>query len=1588
MPQIFPVDARAAKVPVFGVIAAPPLCDLSTEARDRLDSMLGVALAACIAMELPLSETFISAWATLRRCGLPNPTRSRDWDAIATVPPLSLEAIQSAIKTTRLAAARSFLVELERYTETGFVATAASPTVGSSSNPPDLLSADSAPFGGDEADDEEAQDSGDDQEITEQGADPKGSFIHWHLTNAWFAPLARRAGVAGTWDQLTVRQLKRSCHWIANQFDGQPGRVPKHGAFATCSLLTRLPARLLRHLPLASNDDVWLGIEQGYVYWNYRRVLTGPARKTPSGNPAEAAASPAVPAPMSQNEIIPIPLPAAVAECLRRALARNPGAATLGELLIGSKSESEIEQWLEAYRRALRLSGDSNRQSFDARFANSLGPAYLELTASDVLATLLAFDFAPSAPGMLHYLTLTVSWLHGQASMMYQTLGLGPAVEAQDITAYVGSPITISPRHLRAGWDAMLLDSKAAVDEARDSADITTLAKAFSTLAEIRQLAVLTLSAHRGTKLAKMTLGSVCAHPGHMRIRDKDHRQYSLCRVIPCSDMLAQIIDGHLADLELLVESASRAGVPLSGHAARRTNRAAGSGLAFFRVEVEHSDSRLRLVRRLIPRPRLEELATRYFGAPLNIGRHFLISELVMRRVDRWLLRVLTGQARGNAEPFAHGMAIAPVVAFASLKEHLDKLIAEIGLVPLPRLSGPAKQPAARLERPPCSKWDPFVEGSESSSRPLPAYSDFYTLTSWTVVARLQTRYAAGALPQPGAALMVTLLIFDAIHYPEDLKQIWKAEEASFRKLGATIVASWARPDHSNKITSPLSELTVLGLAEALPAFDAWPAALRAVVDWCKHEVPELDWPATTEEAFATLCAMVGRWARLHLPPYVAAAYSRCLPAATYSDHSLARLAAPENSRREPEALTLPRPQANGIVRASKSNAMDSLCKAVNKWGSNDKALGEERARATGLLKALDRIDCSAEPRTEALKRWHHHEATLTHGGKAGCLQISSLSTYNSALQAAMGMLSPMDDPLDWEAEEFDSFVVLVASTAPRTRNGKPLSAPAAQDALENRMNARRRFFRALKSFGAEVPPRLLHSEGGQKFEAQRRSASAVFIGEADCDTMERLLRHALADHGLDLQRALLLLEVRMEVPLRTLEAKLLNADSLTDDLAAMTTEPEGFSHIKSYAGLRESPIHLETGRRMRELTDLVSQRRPPTKWLFLDENARECTDGIAHTALVASLRATTNDPAARGHSFRGAATCRRAVPGWEPFVGSLLRGEANTSACRSFIAGMNGRGFTQFIEVALHAGHSSTLTTVVYYLPVWVFLRAAALRAAQGEIDVTRAMAVRCGKTPAGLRQARHRGLDLWAWLALGRGARLSLSRIRTDQRSAGSGGPPIDSGLRPQALRLVRYTMLRLHGLDPFIACDMQAVPVSHGARMDAVCDHGSLGSTLGRRVRGSVSQRSQGADISMVMSATADRVIEKLLGRAPEEVQCLWEAIAATGSPRDGTWAGTPSGPTLETHLDCLPAELGLHVRFGRRAVDATQTASLRAFAPRLSVGPPDRDLGDGRRLLVTDVEQATNRVAQARLTTLVRTTCVAVLAYQRAFARSQS
>ena len=1118
-----------------------------------------------------------------------------------------------------------------------------------------------------------------------------------------------------------------------------------------------------------------------------------------------------------------------------------------------------------------------------------------------------------------------------------------------------------SPYFVGRALDALYAASLDAQARLRCAPDPSALVAAWADLTNATLAQLIYCLALRGQTIERMEMYCLYTLPSHVLIYDKDVGDDLNYRLLPRTKLANRTLNEYARGLADLARALVRLGITLPDLPTLDTCRPHAP--AFFRLAhgPEATDA---LQQEPVDRHQLAASSARFFGRQgLNLGRHDLVTVLLVRGEPRYLPRVLTGHATRGAEVSGDASLLPPRDAIHALEESLEHIIGDFGI----DTTSVAALVSRRLVGPVPSANDPYVtQRIDGHFRILPPAIDRYTPIAIAVTKRVRQELCEGRGPDgPWARFALSLACFNALSL-SDAKTIL-AECAPTVLAAPAPLLVWTRPK-SLELAIPLNPAPALLLCAAhrADATDPWPRILRDIGAWARRLFPDLSWPLDAPNAATGLFALVGRYIRFISPPAALAAASDAVAAAVYSRESLARQS--DDSGVHTDASIAMAPAVPSVrTPCDVKSPLAQVADIANRYGARDDALGGEHQRSLDAMRDLEALSINHHGPAATLRRWLLHECYIRVKSLKNPVQWSTLSKYVGEVNIGLRMLTPLDDLRDWGTAEWVGFAEMaIPEILDKHRKKKDL-----------RYSGLRRMLRIGACLGWNIPP-FLYATHITAIDRLRVSAASTAILKRDIERIREYMDAAFHDEPLLGPAAALALSLFTECGLRSAEVFTLPCDCAERSTHSIVVTEGPHSHLKTDHGWRAVPASPQV---IADLDRYVATCRSESRFLFLDKEGRDWR--IAHRiheTLSEAIRHVTRSPSARVHSFRGAAEMSHLYPAGERMIRQQLNGLATPKECGSWTGDLASDGFCALGGSLQRMGLGSASTLITYYMPVWPFVLSATMMASLATEKPSAALikaafgsTVAYRKSKSRHTKTKHDKFEPWPTLLRKASRELELTPLVTTVPFTVP--PPAESAVRSHVTKhrdVVSFLCQVIAGRPEAEAAHRHELLASDAALAIRCLDrHSKLHGAV--RQLGWRGERGQRAILRSLDSVEGGQMRAALGNSSASDVECLLKDLCGTRLGPDAPRTEEVIG-RLNQHLHCIPPTLNLTLQPTHSVADPAIISLLAQLSARVRLQSPKA--GRAPALFVYTRGRHMNLVRIGRMTDLLRISALAV------------
>lgn len=1135
-----------------------------------------------------------------------------------------------------------------------------------------------------------------------------------------------------TRDYIAPDDLALITRQLFKHFHGNDQRRSTLALFALISLLTGCSDFIALKLRFAPQDSIWLDTSVGAWCWAFSAYRDS----------VSPDATPAI------GEPIYIALPHEVAVRLSELRVSHQSATSLGDL-IGAELGAPFP--LEEFREFLRTCGDSAHPPYASRFAKSMMFVYLKTSGSDMTAAMLSGHFAVAAPAALFYYGPSYKVLHQRLHAAYSFLGLGEPVDIKLTGERAACQKVLEVHQLQDGWNQLIAEIR------HLHTQITSALTMKERIADINQLMVLLCAAfviqtaHRGTRIERLTFGAMFMVDNAALIADKDDDDRSQPRLIPKTGIVKWLL-AMAAELHCLIKPELVDGI------------AHDTSLFVNWVDGSHPQKEPVTTGDIA-----KVIADVFEGSDFNFARSAWVTHLDEDGCDRWLIRVLTGHTRDVTRTNGAYFDIPPLKAADRLGLAMEKtgrlmfgntVPTDIHHAPVVLFRASGRQ----LARPEVSF---MVPDPRTLLDPLSETM----LAGWRAINHLRFVLTEGSLQAPPSVLAALhMLAFDFIPEIELCMDALVCPRDVIHCHGKTAGLLWKRPHFTQPTWLPLLPTTarLIVLADADQASEA---KLMHSIAGALHSCNPGYWPAKPDNCIAALLSAARAFLRLTIPPSLLAVSDPVVPAPALNDISLMRLANESIDTSMPIATRMPSLPVRKAKHSQSDEDLKTLRKIINDNASQTERLGELRKRALDCLRRI-----GSEVRSETTfciwaVEWVTSELQESAENTKGRLDISSINTYLGVISRGSRLLGDVDteDPYEWSEDVWQNWLDALNNNISLNGLTKPSEASASVFAdppvtLHKRIkDAVGRLVRNLIKRGQWVPTSIRSVLAEKDEKLPTGSASSILVTGDDIERAIQIATGWLSDQPLDALMLELRARIQACVPTRSSEVSNLRLDCMTQN-GQLVIDRVGYKNIKNDNSVRTIQAPDDLQKLIRVFIAELIEYQPDAAFLLRGKGNPE--DGRRDVNLIsvlsAALKFATCDPDARPHSSRSTSLQNIAWPGWVEQARQLLHARASPDSCTTWIA--DHADWNRAAYASHMAGHGDLRAAFGNYMSGWSLVFGMHALASLKIHEARPKFLQQLGIDPAGLRKYRQRASgesNEWQWV-FGRVAEESSATLR----------------------------------------------------------------------------------------------------------------------------------------------------------------------------------------------------------------------------------
>jgi len=753
------------------------------------------------------------------------------------------------------------------------------------------------------------------------------------------------------------------------------------------------------------------------------------------------------------------------------------------------------------------------------------------------------------------------------------------------------------------------------------------------------------------------------------------------------------LLNGHLAALRSLAKRLAKEHPATADKINKISNLERPFSPVFFTVEID-TVAALRPVR--LEQQSIDGAET---GMAKNGGRHFIVSELVRRKVYAPLIRVITGHAREAAATFNPAGGLSPAEACEYLRPLLEDVYADVAQASWPSLLLPSsvlprvtilpktKRRGAISELEVADDFDPPpIRLKEPFHNQTLAYSSLGDL----IVKELLS--GASGL-STWVVVFNSLMFVELLWQPSRIASAWESiSKKDIWRLGNTLILRIERPSEQ-PVSMPLHPITTMMVNAA------WQSAIPSYLDcvrmtsrWVSSLTPNTIWVSEPDSFLYQYSEIARAYHVIRLPPWLVTAGSIEMEAAAISISSIARIAYGRPGLFDAPERRVPRKSTNRGDR----DLLSQVIRIVNHMGDNTKHHGEDGARKTTLTDNLRKwkANCGISIGIAVdVADWVVAECKKKKNEKSH-LEVSSMSTYLSRLRPFLEKVELNEELEDLDGTQWEEGrrLVLGDSTG---------------DSQKQASSIYRHFARFWRSRGCiAISNDILWDPQNQERIGRCHNASSTYVTTREAEAIVGVMTRSFEAGSLDEARAALYAQLNTSIAFRPAEVGLIHFQHTFPDLDALEVTTSGYSHLKHpKSSRRRISVPRSICEVLASLKKRILSAHPKSRGYFLSTAPESDHTHIAdiRSAMHYALRFITGEALVKQHSLRGSAECRLVWPEFEQAIQSMQNCNPPPKMDRAPEKRWNDVGLA-----AVSAGHHP-LSAIKYYLSMWpIFFYAA----------------------------------------------------------------------------------------------------------------------------------------------------------------------------------------------------------------------------------------------------------------------------------------
>jgi hypothetical protein len=329
-------------------------------------------------------------------------------------------------------------------------------------------------------------------------------------------------------------------------------------------------------------------------------------------------------------------------------------------------------------------------------------------------------------------------------------------------------------------------------------------------------------------------------------------------------------------------------------------------------------------------------------GMAKNGGRHFIVSELVRRKVYAPLIRVITGHAREAAATFNPAGGLSPAEACEYLRPLLEDVYADVAPASWPSLLLPSSVLPRVTILPKTKRRGAISElevADDFDPPPIRPKEPFHNQTlAYSSLGDLIVKELLSGASELSTWVVVfnSLMFVELLWQPSRIASAWESiSKKDIWRLGNTLILRIERPSEQ-PINIPLHPITTMMVNTAWQSpIPSYPECVTMTSRWISSLTPNTIWASEPDSFLDQYSEIARAYHVIRLPPWLVTAASTEMEAAAISISSIARIAYGRPGLFDAPERRVPRKSTSKGDR----NLLSQVIRIVNHMGDNTKQL-------------------------------------------------------------------------------------------------------------------------------------------------------------------------------------------------------------------------------------------------------------------------------------------------------------------------------------------------------------------------------------------------------------------------------------------------------------------------------------------------------------------------------------------------------------------------------------------------------------------------------------------------------------------------